>query len=1589
MENQCYRTYSLQISLDSNQKNKALYGKQDQRKNLDELESSELEKSFVEIVKKQAESVICLISNQFLIKKTEGSWQLSSHTPTLAQVVENEISMKYGATEVFGEQEAFRNEYAAGFGTAFLVGKQLAMTAAHCICTENSNILDEKIIATTYLVFGFQNTKKNPSDYLFADKQVYQIKRVVSHQFTRIQDKNLNFNEWTDWALLELDREASYTPIKTNMTEKVADKIELYMLGHPYGLPLKFTSNGFVQRNKHNDFFETNLDAFGGNSGSPIFNKAIKQVEGILCSGGQDYEITENYRVTSKRRIQAHQITKQESGRNGFEICQRLHVLRFLVGKELLNLEGIDQQKNTQELIIQSIKAHYKACNTIPHLLHTALPIHEIYTELVLLRKDKEEVKDKKKAFEEHRINSWEDIHTAKEPVELFTLFETKEGKAAKRLLILGRAGVGKSTLCQYIANQWAEETLWKGKFDALFWLPLRKLQNAHSAETASSFIFRVCCQEKSQTLYSKNVADYLKENSERILLVLDGLDEVTLEENSLQKSIVDELLKFPHWIMTSRPHAAGSISADMSIENVGFASKTIDLYIEKSFPTNGETISKKIRQNPIIFGLCHIPINLELVCSILKKSKGSISSIYSMTGLYEELTLTLQRRFLEKIGRPHAWKWQSGDLEQDHQTRKIFGLLESIAWTGMQNKQLFFSFNRGKMKEIYYCYSSIEERDQLFIQTCATGFLYSSGDNEDFLRNEYSFLHLTFQEFFAARYLVRLLQNNPSEAAKLIREVKFDPRYKVVIWFLAGLLKNVEGHFENLTAFFDILDTPKDSVGFYSALLKVRCLEECGWPNELRKMKSYKKEIQFWCERMSVEPLLNSVTQHLVETFEISPQGAKHFFIPVLNSCFSGKGLLAKRESCQSLSRVWQADPQLALSLLTSALKDEDYEVRMNAIETLSQIAQVNLPLALPLLAQAINDEGDSDFRQKAAQVLGKVKQIDQQLTLPVLVHAFQKGIGVIRDQAVYGLGEMSLVDPQHALPFLAQAIKDEVWCVRATAVAFLSRISLIYPHLTFPLLIESLQDDMWMTQEEALKAIFGMDQVPFKSTLSLLAQALKDKGSNADGDAIISLSQISQADSQETLSIVAQALKHENWYVRIIAGYALYQVGQADLPLTLSLLVQALKDKDKYVGVMVVHALCKIGQAEPQLTLSLLAQAFKDEDSNVRKRTVKALGQIGQADLPLTLSLLAQALRDEDVDARVRAVIALGQISQVDPQSTLSLLAQALKDKDSSIKTVAVRTLGQIGLVYPQLVLSILGQALQDPMAMDEAVRTLNEIGHVHPQLVLPFLAQAFKSDVWHIRYNAVSNLGQIGQADPQLTLSLLAQALKDEDPGVRSYAVIALSQLGQTDPQRTFSLMSQTLKNEDLSVRKMAASYLFDISPFDPQLTLSLLVQAFPEGAELNSVVFALQKYNVSSILKHNSELFYHFYSKVTKASLLKATTLNALIKCFKENPFNETYLSAIVLKCIEENQSIFQEDDSLCFYEHGKIKKVKLVQANLAIQQIEKLVYQYPEFILHLPSSNQNHIEKKTSKQEDRFFKLNQKGNASETSSCLIQ
>jgi S1-C subfamily serine protease len=159
--------------------------------------------------------------------------------------------------------------------TAFLITDDLVLTAGHCIDDYND-------CRNSSIIFDYELGVKNKS--LNRAQCQYIVKRIYPTSYDSM-----------DFALLKLDRKMSHiSPVKLNTGRGVQKDDELFMIGHPAGLPKKVATSAFVKRNTYNTFFSTNLDAFISNSGSPVFNRATGKVEGILVRGSQDFVMTDD-----------------------------------------------------------------------------------------------------------------------------------------------------------------------------------------------------------------------------------------------------------------------------------------------------------------------------------------------------------------------------------------------------------------------------------------------------------------------------------------------------------------------------------------------------------------------------------------------------------------------------------------------------------------------------------------------------------------------------------------------------------------------------------------------------------------------------------------------------------------------------------------------------------------------------------------------------------------------------------------------------------------------------------------------------------------------------------------------------------------------------------------------------------------------------------------------------------------------------------------------------------------------------------------------------------------------------------------------
>lgn len=180
----------------------------------------------------------------------------------------------YGLSNQLCRDEKFYDQTAAAFCSGFFVGGNKIITAGHCI---NSQTACER----TSFVFGYGYKSETEAPTHAPAGEIYQCTKVIHTQ----QDAR-----GADYAVIEVDREiVGHTPLSLRQEGNVSSGSDLVVIGHPAGLPVKIADGSVVRTEAKNGFFVANLDTYGGNSGSAVFNLQTKEVEGILVRGEQDY----------------------------------------------------------------------------------------------------------------------------------------------------------------------------------------------------------------------------------------------------------------------------------------------------------------------------------------------------------------------------------------------------------------------------------------------------------------------------------------------------------------------------------------------------------------------------------------------------------------------------------------------------------------------------------------------------------------------------------------------------------------------------------------------------------------------------------------------------------------------------------------------------------------------------------------------------------------------------------------------------------------------------------------------------------------------------------------------------------------------------------------------------------------------------------------------------------------------------------------------------------------------------------------------------------------------------------------------------
>ena len=419
-----------------------------------------------------------------------------------------------------------------------------------------------------------------------------------------------------------------------------------------------------------------------------------------------------------------------------------------------------------------------------------------------------------------------------------------------RKILVVGRPGIGKSLLCTKLSRDWSKSDLLRDSdkiFQHLFVFQFRWF-NTETMEKIS--LKQLLSRLYSEGSMDSEVLQHILDNPEQVLFVFDGLDEFKYHERILEderahagnsateempfsalyvKLMKGEQLPGATILTTCRPNVVQSVARlpfNRKVEIMGFTSEKVQEYVHKFCAHDPETVNKiwgHISSNLELLSLCYIPVNSFIICSLLEKliklqqHLGNTLPATS-TDIYEgALRLFIFKHHPEFKRKLLTKDYLLGNVGLPDQVEETLNRAGSLAKRGIQERRLMFD--------------SVEVKG---IEDC--GLFNRMPDCEVLpfkLKSQFCFIHLTLQEFLAAKEIVKM---DSKDISNFILTNASDPKWHLVLQFVAGLLRGQTN--EAVSSFVSLLCdsltyiTLCDSLTFSSkskqeAVLMMKCLHE------------------------------------------------------------------------------------------------------------------------------------------------------------------------------------------------------------------------------------------------------------------------------------------------------------------------------------------------------------------------------------------------------------------------------------------------------------------------------------------------------------------------------------------------------------------------------------------------------------------------------------------------------------------------------------------------------------------------------------------------------------------------------------------
>ena len=354
--------------------------------------------------------------------------------------------------------------------------------------------------------------------------------------------------------------------------------------------------------------------------------------------------------------------------------------------------------------------------------------------------------------------------------------------------IVEGSPGIGKTTFCLKLAYDWANQSSSAASFPEFELVLLLKCRDIDGdlteAITEQLFPKDLSKDTREELLcFLENI-----ENQERVLIILDGLNELSVKS----KHYVDDLLHGKKWaccyvLATTRQEKGIEVRKqrefvfNLFLQIEGFTEEDSFEYIRRHFKiagpehsSKGEKLIEEIKKDTLLQDLKTNPLKLLLLCVVYEDHGGKLPS--SRTDLYHVIVVCLLRRYCAK----HNVKASKKDRDLEAQFERDIRCLGKLGWNCLLNDG--HSFFEEKLEEL-------ESKNEKLVAR-ELGFVYKE---ESFKRlkpkHEYCFLHKSFQEYLAASYIAHKLRRNKFYVFEHLNFDAVVKKFPQVFVFVCGIL--------------------------------------------------------------------------------------------------------------------------------------------------------------------------------------------------------------------------------------------------------------------------------------------------------------------------------------------------------------------------------------------------------------------------------------------------------------------------------------------------------------------------------------------------------------------------------------------------------------------------------------------------------------------------------------------------------------------------------------------------------------------------------------------------------------------------------